>query len=378
MPHICDFRALFRRECPPRNTESPLPPGKNAQPQAAIGASAVGSGMQCPSSDKRRQEALRDSHSCQADEEEDDCHSVEVSGVSEHSKLMSKAEEGDAAGVSTSNSGSRSPEKARRFKLRKLPVFYFTVPEELRSLPRKNTYVQPRFPNHPAIVAMAIVGRKVSLFQVAMSTRPEINAELCKVLAYLPAHLEVERVWVMPPEIWSGEVFKGKTVPTFAQAGFCDEELKQIDMQLVEARLQAVQTQFKVAMPQLQTNRQPPEEEDAEEELMEARQVRHVPMTDKGAKAGSVRRSKERAAKEEQGATGNLADSRGRAGLTRGKRDAGKTSAVLVQTNATRSIVGRHVQVRIPSGCPMCLPHCSRPVRSVFTLHWAGFWANGG
>ena len=205
MPHICHSRALLCRECPPKYTLSPLPSDKSAKPQAATGASPA-------------------------------------------------------------NSGSSSPAGARLFRLEKLPLSYFTIAEELRSLIPGDTYVQPRFPNDAAIDAMTIVGSKVYLFQVTGSTRDKINAGICKLLACLPAHLEVEWVWVMPPEIWSGNAFSVKTVPTLAEAGFSDEELEQIDVQLVEARLKAVQTQYKMAVLQLRTGKQPAEEKYAGEE----------------------------------------------------------------------------------------------------------------
>lgn len=331
MPHICHFRALLCRECPPKYTKRPLPAGKNAKPQAAIGPSTVSSGMQLPGSSEKGQEALSGSGSSQADGQEDDRYSVEASG---QSQLMSNAGESNAASGSTF---------ARLFSLEKLPVSYFTIPEELRSLDPGDTYVRPRFPDHPAIDAMTIVGSKVYLFRVAMSARHKINAGLCKILAYLPTHLEVEWVWVMPPKIWSGKAFSAKTVPTLAQAGFSDEELQQIDVQLVEARLQAVQTQYKMAVLQLRTDKQPAEEGDAEEEPKEASLVQHVPVTGKSAEAGSARKGTKEAAKE-QWATGNVANSRGTAGSARGKRSASRTSAVLVHTSAMRSIVGRHVQ----------------------------------
>lgn len=373
MPHICHLKALPCRECPPKYTKSPLPSVKNAKPQAAAGASAVDSGMQLPSSVKEGQEALSASLSSQATGE--DYHSLEASGVSEQSKLTSNARKSAGESDSASgNSGRSSTEGVRLFSLEKLPVSYFTIPEELRSLAPGDTYVQPRLPNYPAIDAMTIVGSKVTLFQVTRSTRHKINAGLCKVLAYLPPHLEVEWVWVMPPEIWSGKAFNVKTVPTLAQAGFSDEELGQIDVRLVEARLQAVQTQFKMAVLQLRTDEQPAEEEDAEEESMEASQVQLVPVTGESAEAGSVRSATEGAAEEHED-TGNVAESRGTAGSTRGKRSAGRTSAVLVQTSADSSIVGRHVQVRIPSKFFICLLHCSIPVTGVFASRYTGLFS---
>ena len=99
--------------------------------------------------------------------------------------------------------------------------------------------------------------------------------------------------------------------------------------------------------------------------------MQRVPVNDESAQARSVRTGTEGAAKE-QGATGNSAARRGTAGSTRGKRRAGKPSAVLVQTSADRSIVGRHDQVHIPSKCPIYLLHCSLPVTRVFTLHYTG------
>ena len=342
MPHICRFRALLCRECPPKYTKRPLPAGKNAKPQAATGASTVSSGMQLPGSSEKGQEALSGSGSSQVDGQEDDCHSVEASG---RSKLMSNAGESGAASGSTFNSGSTSPEGARLFSLEKLPVCYFTIPEELRSLDPGDTYVRPRFPDHPAIDAMTILGSKVHLFRVAMSARHKINAGLCKILAYLPAHLEVEWIWVMPPEIWSGKTFNAKTVPTIDQAGFSDEELQQIDVQLVEARLRAVQKQYKMAALQLRTDKQPAKEGHAEKESREASLVQHVPVTGETAEAGSPRKGKKGAAKD-WGATGIVA-SRGTAASSRGKRSAGRTPAVLEHTSAD---AGRHVQVHIPLG----------------------------
>ena len=358
-PH-CHFIVLLCREWPPKHSRGPLPSGTTAKLQAATGANALGSGMQLPNSSKRGEGALSDSPGSQAAPEDRQDLSVEASGLSEQVKQMSK----DEASGSASNSSSSSPEGARRFRLKKLPVFYFTYPEDLRHLNHGDAYLQPRFPNYPAIDAMAIVGSKVSLFQVTRSTRHKINAGLCKVLAYLPAHLDVEMIWVMPPEIWSGTTFNAETVPTLAEAGFTTEELKQIDVQLVEARLKALKTQFTMAVLHLREDEKPTDDADAEEPK-EASQVQYVPVTDGSAEAGSMRSGTEGATKE-QGATGDYAVGKRIAGSTRGKRRAGKASAVMGQTTVTCSIVGRHVQVHIPSGCLMCLLDCSRPVRGVF------------
>ena len=156
-------------------------------------------------------------------------------------------------------------------------------------------------------------------------------------------------------------------------------------MQLVEARLRAVQTQYKMAVLQLRIDKQPTKEGHAEKESREASLVQRVPVTDKSAEAGSARKGTKGAAKE-RGATGIVANSRGTAGSAGWKRSAGSNSAVLLHTSAERSIVGRHVQVHISLQWPICLLHCSnflsngvdiseRGIQSA--LHWA-FWANGG
>lgn len=51
------------------------------------------------------------------------------------------------------------------------------------------------------------------LFQITQDPQHEINEFLLVVLAYLPEHLQVEFIWVSPPDVWKKGNLKQKQLP---------------------------------------------------------------------------------------------------------------------------------------------------------------------
>lgn len=351
MLHIIQQTALLCRECPPQYNRGPLATGKFAEKHAGSGtstastqkalvpskekASAGSSSLQSAPSSGGEEEKVTYSASSQSDGQEGSLDPVVASNSPDRS-------EPSIGSISRSTSGSSSPSDERRLNLKKLPVFYFTHAKELENLPDDDVYLQPTAPNYPAIDAIAICGSKAYLFQVTRSGSHTIDKKLCNVLAYLPAHLEVEWIWVLPPEIWADSSFNVRKVPNFDGTGFSAAKVR-----LIEDRLQAVQTQYKMAVLELSKMQQAPEQYADEPEAGEA-QV--------SAKTGATKTT---AVKQQQGMRMS-ATSTGKAGKQRRKGNMGTASALLMQSSVDCRIVRSRAQVRVPFTRCTCM--CCSPV----------------
>lgn len=79
-----------------------------------------------------------------------------------------------------------------------LSVWWFDTAEDLADIPSCDLYLQPSISNYPAIDAIVICGKTAHLFQIVRNKNRSINADVCKVLAFLPPQLEVQWIWVLP------------------------------------------------------------------------------------------------------------------------------------------------------------------------------------
>ena len=177
------------------------------------------------------------------------------------------------------------------FMLPALPVQYINRVEDLRVVPAGDMYVQPPV-NFAAIDSIVIMGGIACLVQITQDVKHDINVGLLSVLACLPAHLEVRFVWALPNEVWARSTFNRKPVPQIASlsrlvstgrvrskkrvetadgslsvadesaedgtaaetraSGVGKQAIKELvdrDVTLVESRVAACETQFKMAVP---------------------------------------------------------------------------------------------------------------------------------
>ena len=97
--------------------------------------------------------------------------------------------------------------------LPELPASYFAGVESLSRLSAgEDKYLIPP-EGFGAIDSIAIVGNMAYLFQITQNPRHEINEFLAVVLAYLPEHLQVEFIWVLPLHMWKEGKFKQRQLP---------------------------------------------------------------------------------------------------------------------------------------------------------------------
>ena len=165
---------------------------------------------------------------------------------------MSGSTEGmEVSSASGDNGGHR---EERRLEFPELPMIYFANPEELQRIPDYNVYLQPTVRNFPAIDALVVLDGKVYLFQATRYARHVIKEQLLKVLAHLPAHLEVDWVWVLLPSLCAPDRFNARKVPTFDGTGFEGEKAR-----LIEKRLKAIEVQYRMAVKELKEIEPPPE-----------------------------------------------------------------------------------------------------------------------
>ena len=172
-----------------------------------------------------------------------------------------------------------------------LPLHYINRVEDLRDLPAGDLYVQPPI-DFAAIDSIAIMGSTAYLVQITQEVEHHIDVGLLSVLACLPLHLEVRFVWALPAEVWEQSTFNRRPIPQIASlsqpvhtdktnikkhvstaagsliAGYesvqkrtaaeaqmyaaMKQAIKQLvnrDVALVERRMAACKTQFKVSVP---------------------------------------------------------------------------------------------------------------------------------
>ena len=149
-----------------------------------------------------------------------------------------------------------------------LKVSYFSSVEDLGKLSPGDRFLQPPI-GFAAIDSIGVVGNKAYLFQVTRSLSHKLNVGLLAVLAWLPGHLEVEFVWVLPIEIWQKQTFNSRDVPELDsdnKISLSQQDLISTKEELVAQRLEACRVQFKVGIP---FKLQPPRPESPHSQISE-------------------------------------------------------------------------------------------------------------
>lgn len=97
-----------------------------------------------------------------------------------------------------------------------LPVYHFNSVEELQNVLAGDKYLQPPL-NFAAIDSIAIRGGTAYLLQITQNVEHDINVGLLSVLACLPPHVQsVKFVWALPDDVWGHKGFTAKAVPQIA------------------------------------------------------------------------------------------------------------------------------------------------------------------
>ena len=178
-----------------------------------------------------------------------------------------------------------------KFMLPLLPVHYISRVEDLLDVPAGDMYVQPPR-SFAAIDSIAILGGTAYLVQITEDVERNITVGLLSVLACLPSHLEVRFVWALPAHVWEKHTFNRKPIPQIASLSYPSpqgrahskehvqtaekstlataesakdgtaaeanvfgvgrqaiKELVDRDVTLVEERMAACETQFKMSIP---------------------------------------------------------------------------------------------------------------------------------
>ena len=127
-----------------------------------------------------------------------------------------------------------------------LPSWRFSKAAELSTLPPGDRYLQPTGSTFPAIDSIAVVGNTAYLIQMPQNTDHGVNAGLLELLRALPADLEVEFIWALPPRVWAEQTFNAKDLP--AQQGHqpATSGPERDSYDLIAERLKACEKQYKI------------------------------------------------------------------------------------------------------------------------------------
>ena len=184
-----------------------------------------------------------------------------------------------------------------KLELPALSEHCFSQVEDLQYVTPGNKYLRPP-KSFAAIDSIAIVGGTAYLLQITQDLKHDINIGLLSVLACLPSHLDVRLVWALPHDVWAQDTFNARDIPQIAdlsipkssnkagskrsvgtdkvsmpatdesgEEGIADEprvsrviraimQLVDRDVALVERRVAACKTQYKIAIP---LTRKPPQ-----------------------------------------------------------------------------------------------------------------------
>ncbi|BDA48352.1 hypothetical protein COCOBI_12-0280 [Coccomyxa sp. Obi] len=127
-----------------------------------------------------------------------------------------------------------------------LPSFHFTYAEQLSELPAGDWYCKPSGSTYPAIDGIAVVDGRAHLIQVTSNTQHGISARLADTLACLPAHLEIEFIWAVPPKVWAEKTLNAQDVPEQKGARPATPGPERDSYDRVAERLKACKKQFKI------------------------------------------------------------------------------------------------------------------------------------